>query len=50
MAVLGWMDCSYFINALPDHLSPYQTGTDERVERIESLIAKIAGANKTSDS
>lgn len=33
---------TYFINALPGHLSPYQTGTDERVERLESLITKIA--------
>lgn len=33
---------TYFINALPGHLSLYQTGTDERVERIENIIAKIA--------
>lgn len=32
---------TYFINALPGHLSPYQTGTDERVERLESLMTKI---------
>lgn len=33
---------SYFINALPGHLSLYQTGTDERVERLEKVIVKIA--------
>lgn len=33
---------TYFINALPGHLSPYQTGTDERVERLEKIISKIA--------
>lgn len=33
---------TYFMNALPGHLSPYQTGTGDRVERLESLIAKIA--------
>lgn len=36
---------AYFINALPGHLSPYQTGTDERVERLESVIAKISAIN-----
>ena len=33
---------TYFINALPGHLSLYQTGTDERTERLEKIISKIA--------
>jgi hypothetical protein len=38
----NYRSSAYFINALPGHLSPYQTGTDERVERLESLIDNIA--------
>ncbi len=33
---------THFINALPGHLSPYQTGTDERGERLEKIISKLA--------
>jgi hypothetical protein len=33
---------TYFINALSGHLSPYQTGVNERVERLERVLSKIA--------
>lgn len=38
----GYLRNPYFINSLPGHLSPYQTGIEERAERVERLVRKIA--------